>query len=197
MRLTLPSPLLSSHSHFHTCKYIKSKGSIDRHNLVLTCLKNIAEKAGLSCIVEPRSYVPLTKERPDLLLHGTFAPISVDVVITHPCSLTAIFTRSAHLAPCASAIAAEQRKLNNASYISAAALRGHRFIPFALEAHGALSPRARDLLKIISIHAVSNNRTLSEREFFQYAVNAISCSLQSGNAILSFNCLSACAQVRR
>jgi hypothetical protein len=130
------------HSGNHALCCTRS-GLYRRHNRVRDTLYCLASKAG--CQPQLEATLPGTQDRPADLLLSAFGPrpVAVDVTISHPLRLS---NQSAARGEVASAAeAAEARKL--ASHTSLCATAGWDFIPFGMDATGALGPKASDLIR--------------------------------------------------
>ena len=63
--------------------------------------------------------------------------------------------------------------------------RGGKFFPFVLETHGALARQARDLLKLLAKAAAATTLTMSVPDFMKNFRQALSVTLQRGNALVA------------
>jgi hypothetical protein len=114
-----------------------------RHNFVKTAVASTLQRFGFHVRVEPTSYSHLygsgRMERPDLTVsHPVPIPVTTDFVIVQQEGSVG-----------SSAKAAAKRKMNN--HDSAVSAVGHRFVPFALEAHGYEDPSVINFLHQISV----------------------------------------------
>jgi hypothetical protein len=184
-------PLLPD--HFHSCVKLRKTAVNTRHNMVLHCLRRLAQEAGGNMEIEPK--IGGGSRRTDGYYLGFRQVVHVDVGITHPGAAT-------HLAKAArwpghAAAAYERVKVKD--YAEAAQAEGAPFCPFIVESHGTMGARCRDLLKIFAQDAGVNGFALcdgfeGEQRFIARALRLISFTLQRGNAFVGGR---GCAMVNR
>ena len=154
------SPLDPFGDHALCCA---SNGLYRRHNRVRDALFSATQDAGWRPALEMQ--LPGQGSRPaDVLLQSYHScPVAVDVVVTHPLRLSA--EPAMRGVPSATATQAEAAK--NAAQLTSCEAAGWEFIPFGVEATGALGKQAAKLLRElhrklsmrhgVSIDSVSTN----------------------------------------
>ena len=129
--------------------------------------------------------------RPDVVVYDTQQMLLLDVVVTHPCAhhLKDGARRAAqHAASVAAAAAAElysakaaeaakcnERRTGHAEHL------GAKFVPFAVEAYGALGAKAQEVVKRIG-DTVAEHTHASSLDCRRQLRLAVGVALQRGNA---------------
>ena len=168
-----------------------------RHHRLVHQLAVLAKSVGFHTTIEPNFPAIITttthpatnkptyvkeqsRDRGDLLLIRGNQVILIDVSVTRPTSatnLTLTRTKDVTIQPGIAALAVEQRK--HARYDEECKKHGWSLIPFVLESYGGLGKEAKKLLLDMAELADS------PLAFIQHARNALSVSLQCGNADIS------------
>jgi hypothetical protein len=140
-------------------------------------LRDTFHQVGAVVHVEPRLY-DTKRVRPDLDILLPDLNLMLDVAVTHPGMPSCKSERS-----CAAADA--MQAIKNRHYKDWALERGGKFFPFILETHGALGRQAEDVLKLLTKAASAAPLPVSVREFMQNTRQALSITLQRGNALVA------------
>ena len=146
-----------------------------RHNLIVTAIKKVCARYGLSFTAEPTFYHSDTEKRPDLTFHTLNKSIAVDVVCTDP-------TSDSHLAAAQTMGAAAQASATakNAKHKEAVEGLGHLFFPLAFEVFGHMHS---DVDRFISRLQGEVPEALAP-SFKKEMLLSLACAIQSGNAYM-------------
>ena len=186
---SVPLTERANSDHFHSCNELRSSGRIQRHTMVVTALRSVAERAHCDVKVEPRE--PRDRHRnspnirPDLFITTSSGSLYVDVSIIHPAAQSyadAAATTKLH--------AARRRETEKVTKFAEFAL-AHRaaFAPFVMESFGAFGPAAITLISRLAGEAELHG---SDRaQFKSHAFACLSVALQKGNARLAASGLAA------
>ncbi|MCP3676438.1 MAG: hypothetical protein GY721_02275 [Deltaproteobacteria bacterium] len=160
--------------HFHTCQKIRKSTTIFRHDMLVSRLMAVANRANAPAEREPQYY---KTARPDAKVYLTKAVHLLDVSVTHPSAQTYM---AAAQRPYGAAKLRERSKTKK--YGNLAAKEGSEFTPFVLETFGAIGKRAREFIAKLAIQAEELGE--DRKDFAANIVQTLSVALQRGNAYL-------------
>ena len=127
--------------------------------------------------VEPRLY-DTKRVRPDLDILLPDVNMMLDVAVTHPGAPSRKSDRRF-------AAADDIQATKNRHYKDWALARGGKFFPFVYETHGALGRQAEAVLKLLAKAASATTLPMSVRDFMRHTRQALSITLQRGNALVA------------
>ena len=102
----------------------------------------------------------------------------LDVAVTHPGAPSRKSDRRL-------AAADDLQATKNRRYKDWALARGGKFLPFVCETHGALGHQAGEVLKLLAKAASNTTLPMSVRDFTKHFQQALSVTLQRGNALVA------------
>ena len=162
--------------HFYSCSKRRAKNA--RHDAIVRLLFKAFSQVGTTFRLEPRMYAT-ERVRPDLDVILPGQHVMFDVAVTHPGAPCRKSDK-----PCAAAN--DMQATKNRKYKDWALALGAKFLPFVLETHGALGQQAEDVLKLLTKAAsASSHLPMPVRDFMKYTRQALSISLQRGNALVA------------
>lgn len=126
-------------SHFLSCKRLCPTALRHRHDSVVRLAADLFRKAGAPVRIEPRP-IDGKKVAPDCEVILPGERLLFDVVIPHPASKSRTSTQPLHAAH----VAERQKEVK---YEALAKKIGAKFLPFGVEAYGAVGDKAAEVLK--------------------------------------------------
>jgi hypothetical protein len=193
--------------HFHSCITNTGASVTRRHNRIADAVTALARMGGFHITQQPNfpphpdSQLPADStsshslRRGDLLLTRGNQQLLIDVSVTRPTGVSALNTYPAVThEPLLSTIAVEQRK--HRTYDAECKLHRWQLYPFVLESYGGLGRDGRKLLAMLC-SAACRQADIAPAEFMTHANSLISVALQSGNADIAVQGMTAYNNTRQ
>jgi hypothetical protein len=170
--------LLNSPLHFLDCRLFRPLVTA-RHDRLVHTLARIARSVGVAVVVEPR--VSLTdKSRTDANFFFSVCATHIDGTVVHP-SCQSMFKVASK--PLGAALQREKEK--DKLYLARTQALGSRFYPVVIESFGAIGPRARDFIRLLSHEASMNSvHKLYGLTVTNYILRSLAVVLQVSNGVI-------------